>query len=238
MPVRHARAAISTLLRTVSLRWTFRQRPAARAGPLPACLRRGRAARPRLVRPGGANDDHRPRLALPFCRPSQQRRPDRRIKASVQRSPSNRPAAVPTLHRSSTHPRDSASLSVRDIRLCRVALVPKELAVRASVHGHQGGARRAGSGSWTRSVRLPVGSAIHPSVRAAPSWSAVGVVVSPRAAARALSAAMTASRAWSDRRQAGSWSRRRSQDAAAVRVSTSWWRTVVFAAGAVGLIVR
>jgi hypothetical protein len=24
-------------------------------------------------RPGGANDDHRPRLALPFCRPSQQR---------------------------------------------------------------------------------------------------------------------------------------------------------------------
>jgi hypothetical protein len=126
----------------------------------------------------------------------------------------------------------------RNARSCRVALVPKELAVRASVHGRQGGARRAGSGSWTRSARLPVGSAIHPSVRAAPSWSAVGVVVSPRAAARALSAAMTASRAWSGGRQAGSWSPRRSQDAAAVRVSTSWWRTVVFAAGAVGLIVR
>jgi hypothetical protein len=32
----------------------------------------------------------------------------------VQRSPSNRPTAMPTLHRSSTHPRDSASLSVRE----------------------------------------------------------------------------------------------------------------------------
>jgi len=93
------------------------------------------------------------------------------------------------------------ALRARDARICRSAFVSEGPAVGGVHPRRHGEARPMRSGCWTRSARLPVGSEIHPSVRAASSCSAAGVVVSPSAAARALSAAMTASRAWSDLRQ-------------------------------------
>jgi hypothetical protein len=66
-----------------------------------------------------------------------------------------------------------------------------------------------------------VGRAIQPSRRAVSSWSPLGMVTMPCAAARAVSAAMTASRAWSEDRQSASYAARSSHGAVCFRRLTS-----------------
>ena len=89
--------------------------------------------------------------------------------------------------------------------------------------------------SSVRSVRLVVGSAIQASVREA-ACSVGGVVARRSAAARALSAAMTASRAWSRLGQARPKTPSRGHGARVVMSSTSRCRTAAFGGALVAAV--